>query len=135
MNGLLKELDLVPSLSQLFEPMFNPSQCVQSAHFNVDVYEKDDSWVVEAALPGVSKDEIFIDISSGILEISIEKKQTKRKANANYVVSELSYGKSARAFKLPRGIDSEVPSAQLIDGILTLTFEKSKQNKIEIKIK
>jgi len=141
MNGLMKRSELEPALgmldgfSCLFEPLFQPSQNVQCTKFDVNVYEESNAWIVDAALPGVAKEDISIDIDDGVLEISVEKKENKQNNNKGYVVREISCDKSTRSFRLPRGVDNDNPSAKLKDGILTLAFTKTKQNKIEIEFK
>ena len=109
------------------------SDLMGAGTFNVNVYEDGDVWTIEAALPGVSKEDITLDVSDGIMTISVEKKNEKRKEDANYTVRELSYGKLSRAFRVARELDAESAEAELKDGILTVKMSKSPKAKIEIK--
>ena len=115
------------------EPLLGQSCLSSTAEFDVDVYEESGQWKIEAALPGVKREEISIEIDDGILEIKTEKKSNKRKDNTNYVVHELSYSNVSRSFKVPRGTDNDSIVASLKDGILTIEFSKPEKNRIEIK--
>jgi len=114
-------------------PLFRPSNHLQVGKFDVNVCEKDNAWIVEASVPGIDKEAINIDIDNDVLEISFEQKTDKCDEKTNYVVKEFAYGKQSRAFRLPNGVDIDNPDATLKDGVLTLTFAKTKSNKIKIK--
>ena len=111
---------------------FFPSTLKANGRFNVDAYEKAGTWIIQAALPGIEKDEIELNIEGNILEIMVQRKNDKRKEDENYYIRELSYGSLSRSFALPRNIDKTEPTAELKDGILTITLKKSSKNQIAI---
>ena len=133
MNSLIKwePLHWLEEVPSFFDSLTNTTR-LKDTSFDVDVYEKDNEWVVEAALPGVNKDEISININDGLLEISVERNSEKNEENKRYTVKEMHYGKCRRLFNLPNGVDSENISARLKEGVLTLVFPKTKANKIAI---
>jgi len=130
-GNLLNERDGLFNLD--FDSLFSPS-CINAIEkFETDVYEKDGNWTIEAAVPGVKKEEISIDVDDGILSISIEKKKETNVEKQNYILKEINYGSQTREFKLPKGIDKTNPEAELKDGILKVVFMKNNRKLIDIK--
>jgi HSP20 family protein len=102
----------------------------------VDTYEKDDAIVIKAELPGVSKENISVDVNNHVLSIRGERKNEKDVNEDNYFRRERFYGKFQRAFTLPDNVDPEKIDANYKDGILEVKVpktEQSKGKKIEIK--
>lgn len=124
--------DIWNEFDSFLEPL-KSSTILKTGSFDVDVYEDENQWVVEASLPGINKDNISIDVDSGLLEISVDQAGEHIEEKADYVIRERSRGKLARMFRLPRGIDTDEPAAELKDGVLKLVFSKTKKNKITIK--
>lgn len=91
----------------------------------LNIYETGDSIVAEAAMPGIKDEDIDVTIDDGVVRITGTTKQTQEnKAQRRYFMSSMasSYNYS---FRLTEGVDLEKePSAQLADGILSLTFKK-----------
>ena len=102
----------------------------------VDTYEKDNAIVIKAELPGVSKEDISVDVNNHVLSIRGERKHEKDVNENNYFRRERFYGKFQRAFTLPDNVDPEKIDANYKDGILEVKVpktEQSKGKKIEIK--
>lgn len=115
------------------DSLFAPSGISSAVKFETDIYEKDGNWVIESAAPGVSREDISIDIDDGILSVAIERKKESKVEKANYVLREMSCGSQVREFRLPKGIDKTNPTAELKDGVLKIVFQKSNKKLIEIK--
>lgn len=98
----------------------------------VDIYENDDEILLYADMPGVTKENITINVDNGKLEISaIRNLQTKG------VVSWQEFGdvEFKRVFSVPQSIDVSQVNAELKEGVLKLQLPKSeaaKPRKIEI---
>ena len=92
----------------------------------VDIYEENDALKVVADLPGVDKDSVAVHVYNNIL--TIEGKPT-HKASGNPVYSELELVNFFRQFELSDAVDSERISANLENGVLTLTLPKSEKAK------
>ena len=96
----------------------------------VDLYEKDDNVLVEAAVPGFKPEEIDINVSGETLTIKGEAKTEKEsKDNKNYIRRERTFGSFERIITLPEGLDTDKASAKFENGVLTLTFPKSEKVK------
>ncbi len=67
----------------------------------VDLYEKDDHYVIKAELPGVDKKNISIDLKDRVLTLSGERSFENEAKEENYYRRERSFGKFQRAFTLP----------------------------------
>lgn len=91
--------------------------------FRVDVRDKGDSYLMEADLPGVEKENVHVSINDGTLTISAEIKDAKDEKNDNYVCRERRYGTMTRSFSLD-GVNEEGVSAEYKDGVLKLTLPK-----------
>ena len=98
--------------------------------FRTDIRASESEYILEAELPGFSKEDIRIDIKDGILTIRAERKSdTKSHDEGNrYVRRERHYGSFARSFDLD-GIREEDISAAYRDGILRVTLPKAEPPK------
>ena len=104
----------------------------------VDVYEKDDKYVINAEIPGLEKEDIKIDVKDGALSLSGEKKYEEKKEDENYIRVERRYGKFERRFNLPENVDVEKVSANYKNGVLEVTLpkkEEAKPKQIDVKVK
>lgn len=90
----------------------------------VDIYETDQQITLLADMPGVTTDDIVIDLREGVLTISGEVKPWE-KADESDVMIEFEVGKYYRQFALSEAIDQAKIDAQLKDGVLRLALPKS----------
>jgi HSP20 family protein len=95
----------------------------------VDMFEKDDSFVFKAELPGLKKDDISIDIKDRILTLKGERKYENEVKEENYFRRERSYGKFQRAFTLPADVDPDKIKAEFKDGLLEIEVPKPEAQK------
>lgn len=102
----------------------------------VDVYETRDKLVVKARTAGVDKKDLDVSISDGVLTINGTLSAGEDEAAAeNYHVQECYWGEFSRTITLPVQVKEDGIEASLKDGVLTIGFEKIKQEtakKIEI---
>jgi HSP20 family protein len=95
----------------------------------VDLYEKDDHFMIKAELPGVNKDDIKIDLQDRLLTLSGERTYDNEVKEENYYRRERSYGKFQRAFTLPTDVDSDKIKAEFKDGVLQIEVPKPEEKK------
>ena len=144
MYGLSKR-SVVNRMSDLFDDfevpmlpqMFGGLDLFESANpMPVKISEGDDSFKVEAVLPGLEKDEIDVTYEKNILTIKTESKSDKKKSEENMVVlDEHTKSVCSRSFVV-RGLDINQAKASLKNGVLELTLPKTeevKPKKISIK--
>ena len=95
----------------------------------VDLYEKDDHFMIKAELPGVDKNDIKIDLKDRLLTLSGERTYDNEVKEENYYRRERSYGKFQRAFTLPAEVDSDKIKAEFKDGVLQIEVPKPEEKK------
>ncbi|MFN2446665.1 MAG: Hsp20/alpha crystallin family protein [Vicinamibacterales bacterium] len=89
----------------------------------VDLCETAESFVVTAELPGLSRDQVRIDVHEG--RLTLQGRRDARVSCEQYHQVERGHGEFARSFALPAGIDVTNISADLRDGVLTIIVPKS----------
>lgn len=90
----------------------------------MEVRETPDSFVFEADIPGVAKDDIDIQLHGNRLSISGKRDQETENRDDRYYTYERSYGSFQRVFTLPDQADTEHIRSQLDNGVLTLVVPK-----------
>ena len=98
-----------------------PNAVVNS--FRTDVMDNGDAYVLEAELPGFSKENISIDIENDCLTITAERKNEDKEEKRNYVKRERVYGRFSRSFDVS-GINVDGITASFQDGVLKLDMPK-----------
>jgi HSP20 family protein len=90
-----------------------------------DIYETDDALAVVMEMPGVEKEDLDVGLENDVLRVNGRIDFSKYK-DMEPVYAEYNVGHYARSFALSNTIDQEKISANLEDGVLTLTLPKSK---------
>ena len=102
-----------------------------------DIYETDETVVLQLDIPGVKADQVDIQCDKGMLSVKGERPFTGDPAKQKYYRVENVYGPFERYFEIPRTLDPNKVAAKYLDGVLTLTFpkmEEAKPKKIEINV-
>src|SRR5689334_4121824 len=90
-----------------------------------DIFETDEALTLMLEMPGVSKNNIDVQIENDVLRVEGKIDYSTYK-DVEPVYTEYNIGHYARGFTLPGKIDRGAISAQLDDGVLTLTLPKSR---------
>ena len=93
----------------------------------IDVLERDGQFVVHADLPGLTKDDVKVDVTDDVVTIQGERKQHKKVEREGYCYSECSYGSFYRTIPLPAGVEAAKATAQFNNGVLEITMPAPKQ--------
>ena len=102
----------------------------------MDVLEEDDALIVKAEVPGLTKDDISVELQDRTLTISGKKKVEKDDEGKKYYRKEIRSASFSRSFQLPASVDPQKIEAQFKDGILQVKLGKTEDSKtttIEIK--
>ncbi len=104
----------------------------------VDIYETTDSLVLKAELPGLTKDDIDIQVRDNMLTLKGERRHEKEVKEEHYLRVERIYGTFQRVFTLPTGSQPDKIRASFKDGVLEVTIPKAeaatpKHIKVEVK--
>ena len=103
----------------------------------VDVFEKDNRLVTRVDLPGLTKEEVKVEVTDGYLEMSGERKRETEETKEDYFRSEREYGSFYRAVPLPEGVKLEDVKAMFANGVLEVSVPlpakpENKARKVEI---
>lgn len=129
--------DIYDRMGQLMNAVFGDLGQLGAAEMPwaplADVSETDEAYVVRAELPGVSKDQVDIQLQERELVISGEIKEESNHGRRHR--SSRRTGRFEYRTYLPGDVKADAVSAQLTDGVLTVTIPKSeaaKPRRIEI---
>ncbi|MFW6287420.1 MAG: Hsp20/alpha crystallin family protein [bacterium] len=92
--------------------------------FKTDVKETENEYIVQAELPGMSKDDISIELNEDYLIISAENNEVIEEEKDNYIRKERHIGKYQRSFYV-KDINTEEIDAKYEDGILEIKLPKT----------
>jgi HSP20 family protein len=96
---------------------------------SVDIYEDQNSIVLEADLPGVKPEDFKLSIENYKLTLSGERKFERDEKGENFHRVERSYGSFTRNFTLPSTVNVEEVNADFKDGVLRVTLPKREEVK------
>lgn len=96
--------------------------------FPLDVVADNDAFTIKALLPGVSADDLDIQIVNEIVTLAGEIR-TEREEGANYLLAEIPGGKFHRVITLPVPLNAANVEASLENGVLTLVIPKAEEAK------
>lgn len=113
----------------------SPSTSSRGPYPALNVFRKDDDFVLIAELPGLQKADIEIQVKSNAVRVA-GKKQLTYKDNGSYHRRERSAGQFDRTVALPVAIDADGVKAEYREGILALWLPRAESDKPKsIKVK
>ena len=117
--------DMDTMIHSFFKTDWNfPVRDTQNWSPAVDVKETDNSFILTADIPGLTKKDIKVNVSNGKLSISGERTYETDQENDNYHYRERRFGTFDRSFNLPDMVDEEKISASFKIGILNVSLPK-----------
>lgn len=117
--------DFQNMLDDFFSDTWPARRSLASDTFKLDVQDMGDSYLVEAEMPGVSKEDVKISADDGKLRISVEKKEENEETSKNYIHRERRFCSMYRNIFLT-DMDSEGIRAKLDEGVLKIEVQKKK---------
>jgi HSP20 family protein len=88
----------------------------------IEVYQRNDEFVVRADLPGLKKEDVKIDVTDNALTIQGERRQEEETERRGVYRSERSYGSFYRTIPLPEGAITDQAKATFNSGVLEITM-------------
>lgn len=124
--------DILPveeNLSRIFDDFFTPVIFKREFAFipAIEITEDKSNIFLKAELPGMSKDDIVINLMEDSVNISGEIKTKEESDDCKMCRTELKYGKFSRTISLLNQIKKDKAKAEYKDGILYLTLPKKEQ--------
>jgi len=96
----------------------------------VNIKENGDTFEVEVAAPGMTKDDFKVSLDSNLLTISSAKEEKNEEHTDNYTRREFSYQSFQRSFELQKEVvDQDNIRARYENGMLRLTIPKKEEAK------
>jgi HSP20 family protein len=95
----------------------------------MDLVETDEHFVLKADLPGLTDEDVHIDVEDRVLTVSGERRSEHEDKREGYVRVERSYGSFRRSLTLPEGVDADAVSASFDRGVLEVRIPKPEQRK------
>lgn len=93
----------------------------------VDIFEEGGEIVIKAELPGMTKEEIEVNLTGDKITISGEKKKEEKIEKKDYYHVERSYGSFTRVFEFPCEVQPEKARAQFKNGVLEVRVPKTEE--------
>ncbi|TSJ40878.1 Hsp20/alpha crystallin family protein [Mucilaginibacter corticis] len=97
----------------------------------VNISESDNQFEVDLAIPGLSKEDIKINLDKNVLSVSADKKTETVDENKKFTKREYSFNSFSRSFTLPESADHSKIEADYTAGILKLTIAKKEEAKFQ----
>ncbi len=117
------------AMDRMFEEsLADNSQDDREMQLAVDIQTSDEAYLIKAFVPGLSADEVDIEILNNTVTIRGEFKTDGQK-DAKYLMSELPMGSFSRVITLPTALDSSRTEAGIKNGILTLSVPKAEAHR------
>jgi HSP20 family protein len=103
----------------------------------VEMFERDGQLVMRADLPGLSKDDVKVEVTDSAINLSGERKSEHEEKGEGFYHSERSYGSFYRSIPLPEGANSDDANATFNNGVLEITMtapqKQSRGRRLEIR--
>ena len=120
-DGLDEDIYNMPSIN--FKKVFQAPK--------VDVKEDDNAYTLLMDLPGKTEKDVNIELNHNVLSISSqtestkeEKKEAKDEKKNKWLIKERNFSQFSRSFTLPDDVDGDNLSANVKNGILTVTMPR-----------
>jgi HSP20 family protein len=116
-------------MDRLFDAFFGAGDAGRRWVPPMDVVEAEDHFVLKADLPGLSEEDVAIEIQDGNLTISGQRKAEHESSQKGWYRIERSFGSFQRSLSLPEGIDADAVTANFDRGVLEVRIPKPEERK------
>jgi HSP20 family protein len=95
----------------------------------MDLVETADDFVLRADLPGLTQDDVKIELEDSTLTVSGERKSERTDKHEGYYRVERAFGSFSRSLTLPKGVDADAVKANFDNGVLEIHIPKPEERK------
>ena len=128
MTLLMEPEPFSSEFNRLFNTLFDESRAQRWVPA-MDLVEADDHFLLKADLPGLSEDDVAIEIRDNTLTISGERKSEYETREGGWYRVERATGQFSRALSLPEGVDADAVTAEFSKGVLEVRVPKPEARK------
>jgi HSP20 family protein len=124
---------LADAMQRLFEESFvrpdRSPHVIEDDRLLLDVLDKDDVYIITAAIPGLRPEDVNIEIQNNTVTIRGEVVAPEYDDQTQWVLQERSYGKFSRTLNFRVELDSVKAEATVENGLLNLRVPKAETAK------
>jgi HSP20 family protein len=132
-DSLEKLLFLRREMDRLFRDFFDPhkAEVADNVHTDVslDVFETPDAIILEAELPGMSRENIELSVLRDVIVIEGQKPKATLPAKIKFHCMERNFGRFRRVIEIPGVGDTRLIKAEYSQGILRVRLPKIKERR------
>jgi HSP20 family protein len=127
---LMKPQPFTRDVDRLFDAFFGADRD-QSRRWvpPVDLVEAEDHFVLKADLPGLTEQDVSIEVQDGTLTISGERQAEHESNERGWYRIERSFGSFSRSLTLPDGVNADAITARFDNGVLEVSIPKPEERK------
>jgi HSP20 family protein len=96
---------------------------------SMDLVETDEHFVLRADLPGLSEEDVSIELEDNVLTVAGERKAEHEEKREGFYRMERSFGQFRRSLTLPDGVDADAIAATFDKGVLEVRIPKPEARK------
>ena len=119
-----REIDFLFDRFGLERTFVEPAETVWTP--DVEMFRRDNTIVVRADVPGMTRKEVTVEVTDGQLVLRGERKQETEEKKEGYYRAERTYGAFYRTLPLPEGVKVDEAKAVIRDGVLEVTIPAPK---------
>ena len=101
-----------------------PESAGETSEPAMDIFEDSRNVIIEIEVPGLSQDDLQVQIDEGRLSVEGYKKSERDSSCLNFLCLERQFGVFRRVVQLPKSVDTSSVHASLFDGILRITLPR-----------
>ena len=123
----VRELDSLQSdMNRLFDRFFDGRGSNGNQRWipAMDLLETEDHLVLRGDLPGLTEEDVDIEIKDNVLTVSGERKAENEEKSEGYYRVERSFGSFSRSLTLPQGVRADAVEARFDNGVLEVRIPK-----------
>ena len=126
---------LQSEMNRLFNTLYNSPTTARNGggprRFvpSMDLVETDTHYVLKADLPGLSEEDVAIEVADNVLTLTGERASSHEEKKDGYRRVERSFGSFRRSLRIPEGVDTDAITARFDKGVLEVSVPKPEQRK------
>ena len=126
---LVKPEPFTREIDRVFDAFFGQTDQARRWVPPMDLVEAEDHFVLKADLPGLTEEDVNIEVQDGTLSISGSRKAEHEEREKGWYRIERSFGSFNRSLTLPDGVDADRIEASFDHGVLEVRIPKPEQRK------
>lgn len=120
-------LDIPTRMQQLLSEVWGGSRGELGWAPQIDVVETERELVLRADLPGLTAEQVQLEVTDGTLVIKGEREEKRESKGAEYRLAERAWGSFERCLALPTSVDADAISAEFTNGVLEVHLPKTEK--------